>query len=47
MLGKDTQLLKLCILKENNLGQEFIGSNKAAQVFLEQIQLIQAFTNFF
>src|SRR5690554_1724452 len=45
MFGKDTQLLKLCILKEHYLRQELIGSNEAAQVLLEQVQLIEAFTN--
>src|SRR5690554_4468687 len=45
MFGKDTQLLKLRILKEHNLRQELIGSNKAAQILLEQVQLIEAFTN--
>src|SRR5690554_5174003 len=45
MLGKNTQLLKLGILKEHNLRQELIGPNEAAQVFLEQVQLIEAFAN--
>src|SRR5690554_8055641 len=45
MLGKNTQLLKLGILKEHNLRQELIGPNEAAQVFLEQVRLIEAFAN--